>query len=691
MVELSPAFSPDLELEGPSWRRKLMLPLGLGVLIAAGAAGYWWFVRDDSAPVAVAQQQTAQATTGQLVSSLSSTGTAAASLTSKLTFQSAAKVTAVNAKLGDKVEAGQVLATLDAADAKRKVESAQASLTAAQLRLADLLEPSTASALASAQAAISTAQVQLANAQEALRKAQAGPDSDAVATADSAVTQVEQGVTSAQNQQQSAWIALLTAQRNYCTTDNRLVQVCWESDLPLSQARVDALIAEIRNPATNAVATSAQSLITANTSYGNAITGVTNAQKSLQTAKDKRKALNDPPTPLTLQQLQSAIENANAQVLSAQQKYVDLLRGPAATDVASQQQAVRTAQDAYDTAKSNLDAVVLKAPFDGTVTAVGVNVGDNVTAATAAFTITNEDVIRVDLSVPESEFVGLKAGQYGMATFESLPGHTYAVRVTAVNPTPTTNQGVVSYQVQAEILRPDQLQDAATAQGVTQALAAVNGGGTFRGPAANGGTGATNGTGGAGATNGPQGGTAGNAPPGAVQTARAGGGRPTGQAPFSGTPPAGANGPQGGGNAGGTAAGGATNLLQGLLNAPMPTPGMTASVTIVKSIEQNVLLVPSNAIRTRGQQKYVLVKKDDGTTEERVIQTGSSNSSQVAIASGLNEGETVVLGSSSAATSTNAGNPQGNQQGGFFIGGGPGGATNNGGGIGGNGGTGGVR
>lgn len=653
MVELSPSFLPELESQTSWFRRKLGWLVAAAVFTAAAGGGYWYLTKDDTSTAAPAQQQTSTATTGRLVSSFNGTGTASATLTSKLTFQASAKVTAVNAKLGDRVEAGQVLATLDSGDAQRKLDQAKVSLSSAQLKLQDMLEPATTSELASATAATSQAQYQLANAQENLRKAQAGPDADAVATADAAVTQAQQSVTSAQNGVQSSWIALLTAQRNYCTTDNHLVSACYSTDLPLTQTKVDQLIAEIRNPATSAVGTAAQSFITANTAYGNSLTAQANAQAALATAQGKRADLNLPPTALTLQQLQSAVDSANASVLAAQQKYDDLVRGPAATDVAQQQSSVDAARIAVETAQANLDAVVLKAPFSGTITAVGIAVGDTVSAATAAFTITNQDAIRVDLSVQEADFVGLKAGQYGIATFEALSGYEYVVRIIFVNPTPTTTQGVVSYQVQAEILRADQLQDPATQQAVVQTLAAAVGGVRRTGAGAN--------------ANGQTG------PNGAVRTPDAGGsqGQRTPGSRF--TPPAGVT-PGTGGPGNGGAAGG----LQSLLSAPAPTPGMNATVVIVKSVQEGLLLIPTSAVKTQGQQKIVTVKKDDGTTEERTVTTGGSDSSNTAITSGLAEGEVVVLNTTTAASTTVPANQtattQGNFPGGFR---GPAGGANN--------------
>ncbi|MGE0599063.1 MAG: HlyD family efflux transporter periplasmic adaptor subunit [Dehalococcoidia bacterium] len=671
MSELSPPFSGEFESQSPWFRRKLGLIVALAVVVAAAGGTYWYFNRD-STPAAVApQQQTATVTTGNLVSKLSTTGAAAASLTSKLSFGASAKVASVNVSVGQKVAAGDVLGTLESTDLQSKLTSAQLALTNAQLKYAEFLEPPTASELASAQSAISNAQTQLANAQENLRKAQPGADTDAITAADNTVAQAQQSLTSAENQVQSSWISLISAQRNYCTADNHLVQACYESDLPLSQAKVDSLIAELRTPATSAVGSAAQAFISANSSYNNALTGVSNAQKTLDSANEKRQALDEPPSALTLQQLNSAIESANASLLSAQQKYEDLVKGPTAADIASQQQSVASAQSAYDTAKSNLDAAVLKAPFAGTITAVGVAAGDNVSAATQAFTLTNTDSVVVNLSVQETDFVGLAAGQYGTATFEALPDHTYIVKIVSVNPSPTTTQGIVSYQVEAVILSAADLQDTTTQQAALRAYATLNsstaGFGARAGNGAN--AGGTPGAGGRFGEGANAGGTPRAGAPSAIQTARAGGGFPgAARTPGAGSPNGQAT--QGGGFAGGGAQGG--GLLQTLLDAPVPTPGMNATVTILKNVAENVILVPNNAIRTSGNLKTVTVKNADGTTETRPVQTGASDGTNTIVTSGVSADEVVVLSTSTAVTTGGNGTAttRGEFPGGFIIGGG---------------------
>ena len=71
-------------------------------------------------------------------------------------------------------------------------------------------------------------------------------------------------------------------------------------------------------------------------------------------------------------------------------------------------------------------------------------------------------------------------------------------------------------------------------------------------------------------------------------------------------------------------------------------PGMNANVSIQTAVRKNVLLIPQSALRTVGKRTFVTVV-NNGNQSEREIQIGLSSGGQVEVASGLNEGDTVVL------------------------------------------------
>src|SRR3989344_3322004 len=80
-------------------------------------------------------------------------------------------------------------------------------------------------------------------------------------------------------------------------------------------------------------------------------------------------------------------------------------------------------------------------------------------------------------------------------------------------------------------------------------------------------------------------------------------------------------------------------------------PNMAVSTTIITSVKDNVVLVPSAAITTANGESTVRVMRS-GQPETVMVETGSSNDTQTEIVSGINEGETVVTGNSSTGTKT---------------------------------------
>jgi len=82
-------------------------------------------------------------------------------------------------------------------------------------------------------------------------------------------------------------------------------------------------------------------------------------------------------------------------------------------------------------------------------------------------------------------------------------------------------------------------------------------------------------------------------------------------------------------------------------NATLPA-GLTASVEIVVSQRNGVLLVPNRAIKTQGRQRTVEVLVD-GKPQTRPIRVGMSNDQFTEVIEGLSEGEQVVIPTTTTA------------------------------------------
>ena len=83
---------------------------------------------------------------------------------------------------------------------------------------------------------------------------------------------------------------------------------------------------------------------------------------------------------------------------------------------------------------------------------------------------------------------------------------------------------------------------------------------------------------------------------------------------------------------------------------------MTATASIVYSRKDDVLVVPSRAIRMQGTNRVVDVLVD-GKVETRVVNVGTSNEQLSEVLDGLTEGEQVVIPSTTTARSTIPGLP----------------------------------
>ena len=134
------------------------------------------------------------ATVGTVSQTVSATGTVQPATSLDLNFVNGGVLTAVKVKAGDKVSAGQVLATIDPASAQVALESAQAAQQAAQQKLDQAKNPLTASQQAQAAASLAQAQAQLDAANQQLADANSptgGGSPGDVAKAQTAVNQAQ--------------------------------------------------------------------------------------------------------------------------------------------------------------------------------------------------------------------------------------------------------------------------------------------------------------------------------------------------------------------------------------------------------------------------------------------------------------------------------------------------------------------
>jgi multidrug efflux pump subunit AcrA (membrane-fusion protein) len=269
---------------------------------------------------------------------------------------------------------------------------------------------------------------------------------------------------------------------------------------------------------------------------------------------------------------------------------------------------VKLAESNYEDAKEALEEALkaspeVTAPFEGFITQVHVEGGDEVKKGTIAVTLADPDKFEADILVSELDIADVELGDTAWIEVDAL-GVTLSAEVVHISPTATIQSGVVNYAVTVEV----------------QSMETM-----AQGP--------------------PEGMTEGFTPPEDFTPPE---GMPEGEMPEF---------PEGG------MPEGMTEGQMPVVTAEdvQLREGMTITVSLIVAEATDVLLVPNGAITTAGGQTYVQVLLDDGTIEQRVITTGISDWQYTEVTDGLSEGEQVLVleGTTTSTTEQEGGFPDG--------------------------------
>jgi multidrug efflux pump subunit AcrA (membrane-fusion protein) len=542
---------------------------------------------------------------GDISVDITAAGNLALSVKTDLAFDIPGTVEEVLVSEGDSVRTDQVLARLDTSEWDKQLTALEKALTAAQRQVI-----SSQKSLRDKQNAVISAQNNLLSRQYVLRSAELDLQS-----AHDAVTQIAE-VKRIQDQIDAAQNAIKLADSALASGGDFQN---WTAVLVNARAAVKQLNDEMKT----------------------LLSGSSTSVSSNVALDVARKQLAVEQKQLGITTAQFDLENAKLAVDDARNAVA-----PAEEDVQTAQADLATAQKNLDDAKKYGPEV--RASFDGFVTKVSVKGGDSVKKGTVAVTVADPAKFEADVLVNETDIGNVRLGSLASVELQSSPGTVLAANVTHIAPTATVQQGVVNYKVTVEVGSPRQ---AAQGQfrtgasfsanftpgdiaGLRQAFAAGNmtqeqidqirqqvqqaGGGQFFG----------------------RGGGNTNLTPEQIAELRQQAFAGAGSAAIQGVP---------GQTSRSQLSGRASQAARVTL-----AEGMTVNVSIPVESRANVVRVPNGAITTRNGQTSVRVLNADGTTGDRVIQTGIADYQYTEVVSGLAEGDTVVITrrtSSSASSS----------------------------------------
>ncbi len=369
-------------------RRAIVIVIVVAILGALGFFGYRRFQQMQAE--ASSMFQTVALTRGDLTASVGATGTVRANQTAQLTWQLSGKVGQVNASVGDLVQSGQVLASLDEGSLPQAVILARADLVNARRELDRLLNSDVARAQANQ--ALVLAQKEM---EDALKKRESkNYDRALPATIDEARANLviaEDAVTRALNL--------------YDRVDDR------PEDDPVRAEAFAQLSAARRN-------------------------------------RDRQLAnlnwLLGRPDNLEVAEADARVLLAEARLKDAQREWARLQNGADPDDISAAEARIAAIE-------SSLEQIDLEAPFAGTITAVSNKVGDQVSPGLLAFRIDDLSHLLVDVQITEVDINRVRVGQPAMMSFDAIPGREYSGRVTEVARVGIPSAGLVNFQVTIEL------------------------------------------------------------------------------------------------------------------------------------------------------------------------------------------------------------------------------------------------
>ena len=334
------------------------------------------------------------------------------------TTQAQSNLQTAEVRRGSLVATVTTAGTVDAADALNLVFQSTGTVKEIRVKEGDAVKAGTVIAClddTDAKLQVAQAEANLASAQARLEQAKQGATPEDIAAAKAALASAQENLKKLQAGPSARDVEI--ARLRYEQAKDQL----WSAQLQRDNT--------VRSPGANEITKAA-----ANAS-------VAAAEVSVEIARLQYEAAQEGPSAADLRA-------AESQVAQAQAKLASLLKGPDPQEIRIAQSAVDQANVALQQAKNKLAQLCLTAPFDGTITHLGLQVGQFVgSGSSATVAIAKLNSLEVNADMSEIDVAKVKVGQEANVTLDALPDSTFKGHVTAIAITGTSTQGVVNYTV----------------------------------------------------------------------------------------------------------------------------------------------------------------------------------------------------------------------------------------------------
>jgi HlyD family secretion protein len=370
----------------------------------------------------------------------------------QLSFTLPGRVQSVAVQMDAEVRAGDLLATQETQGLEAQVAQARAAVETARANLARLKAAARPEEIAPAEDAVALAQTQVAQAEAALEAAEAQH-----AAAQSAVDAAKAALHAAQAQYRQVEAGASDAERAAAEADLRLTeaqlrqaQAAYDRvrGAPDIQMRPEALALEQAAIAHEAAGAQYQALVQGASQEHKdaALAHVESAQVGVIQAENQvRAALAQ------VSQAASAVEAARVQETQAGHQLSLLKAGATAEEIATAEAQLAQAEATLQAAQASWAQAALVAPFDGTITALEIGLGEVVVPSQMVLALADLAHLRAETTdLSERDVAKVKLGQPVSVYVEALAQQIDG-RVVGIAPQATTVGGDVVYSVYIEL------------------------------------------------------------------------------------------------------------------------------------------------------------------------------------------------------------------------------------------------
>jgi HlyD family secretion protein len=372
----------------------------------------------------------------------------------QLSFTIAGQVQTVAVTLGSDVQPDEVLVVLETDSLEAQVAQAEAAVESGQANLARLTAGSRPEEIAAAEAAVSLAGAGVAEAEAAQEaaEAQCAAMQSGVEAAQAALK-----VSQAQSRQLEAGpadgqVAAAEAQVKLAAVQVQQAQAAYDQvkGAPDIEMRPEAVALEQATIAYGGAKAQYQALFQQVTEGDKQVAAVQVEAARIQVtrAREQATAVCD-----QVGQAAAAVEAAQAQQSQAEQQLALLKAGATEQEIATAKAQVNQAEAALQAARVALEQATLRAPSDGTITALQTDAGETVMPGQVVAVLADLSTLRVETTdLSERDVARVAAGQKASVYVEAL-GAEIQGRVASIAPQATTIGGDVVYTVYVELDR----------------------------------------------------------------------------------------------------------------------------------------------------------------------------------------------------------------------------------------------